>query len=863
MGRKVVLATCSLNQWAMDFQGNMDRIIDSIQQAKAAGAMYRSGPELEIPGYSCADHYYESDTLLHSWEVVAALLQHPACVDLMIDVGLPVMHKNVTYNCRLIFLNRKILLIRPKLILCDDGNYRETRWFTAWRKLRQVEDHYIPRMISRITGQVTVPFGDAVIATRDTCIGYEICEELWNPESSHIPLSLDGVEIIVNGSGSYTEIRKGYVCRDLIVSATARSGGCYLFANPRGCDGDRVYFPGNSMIGLNGSIVARATPYSLEEVEVVTATIDLESVRSYRSLIRSRCLHAAQSQAYPRIQVNFSLSNDEDIFLPSSQPLEYTIPSPEEEILYGPACWLWDYLRRSGQGGFLLPLSGGVDSSSTATIVYSMCHLVVQAVANGQEKVLEDVRRIVSQADYVPRDRRELCGRLFHTVYMATENSSTETKNRAKVLSQQIGSYHIPVTIDSIVSAALGIFSAATGLIPKFKVRGGTVRENLALQNVQARLRMVLAYLFAQLVLWVRGRQGGLLVLGSANVDEALRGYMTKYDCSSADINPIGGFSKADLKNFLHLAKERLNLPVLGEILGAPPTAELEPLDEGTLVQTDEADMGMTYNELATYGKLRKVECCGPYSMFGKLIHMWSDRCSPPEVAEKVKLFFRFYSVNRHKMTIMTPAYHAETYSPDDHRFDHRQFLYNYRWLWQFRAIDKAVEKWESRKRGDEQVERSGSNRSLKDSQSSLPRPSSRSSSNSFSGSTACTKDTKPSPHSCPSSRSPSQSFSIPSGSESQRRGIEVAPGPFTHSALLGPSTSHHRLQDMSPMAITTTWLNPAEAMDCGSAGEEERKRRGCMSPIFQSPCHSSQKSCRAGDALSTTLQCHPASVHM
>lgn len=31
---------------------------------------------------------------------------------------------------------------------------------------------------------------------------------------------------------------------------------------------------------------------------------------------------------------------------------------------------------------------------------------------------------------------------------------------------------------------------------------------------------MVLAYLFAQLLPWVRGRQGGLLVLGSANVDE-------------------------------------------------------------------------------------------------------------------------------------------------------------------------------------------------------------------------------------------------------------------------------------------------------------------------------------------------------
>ena len=44
------------------------------------------------------------------------------------DVGMPVMHKNVTYNCRVAFLNKKILLIRPKQAMCDDGNYRESRW---------------------------------------------------------------------------------------------------------------------------------------------------------------------------------------------------------------------------------------------------------------------------------------------------------------------------------------------------------------------------------------------------------------------------------------------------------------------------------------------------------------------------------------------------------------------------------------------------------------------------------------------------------------------------------------------------------------------------------------------------------------
>lgn len=92
---------------------------------------------------------------------------------------------------------------------------------------------------------------------------------------------------------------------------------------------------------------------------------------------------------------------------------------------------------------------------------------------------------------------------------------------------------------------------------------------------------MVIAFLFAQLTLWVRGRNGFLLVLGSANVDELLRGYLTKYDCSSADINPIGGISKTDLRAFLKWAAEHLGYPCLADVERAPPTAELEPIVEG------------------------------------------------------------------------------------------------------------------------------------------------------------------------------------------------------------------------------------------------------------------------------------------
>lgn len=694
LARKVTLATCALNQWALDFEGNLQRILKSIEIAKSKGARYRLGPELEICGYGCADHYLESDTVLHSFQMLAELLASPTTEDIICDVGMPVMHKSSLYNCRVIFLNKKILLIRPKMTMANRGNYREMRWFLPWNKPREIEEHYLPEIIQLVTGQETVPFGDAVLATKETCLGSEICEELWTANSPHIAMSIDGVEIFTNSSASHHVLRKSYLRTDLIKTATSKNGGIYLFANQKGCDGDRLYYDGCAMIAVNGHIVAQGSQFSLDDVEVLTTTQDLEDVRAYRTDKTSGKLMA--NEVYPRVRVNFTLSLADDVDMPSVQPIQIRFHTPEEEISLGPACWLWDYLRRSSQAGFFLPLSGGIDSSATACVVYSMCRQVCFAVSHGNEQVLADARRMVSDHGYVPKDPRDFCWRVFTTCYMASENSSQDTCRRAKELAEQIGSHHINLNIDSAVKAVITIFNLVTGKSPQFTVHGGCSRENLALQNLQARIRMVLAYLFAQLSLWTSGKPGGLLVLGSANVDESLRGYMTKYDCSSADINPIGGISKADLRNFIQYCIENFQLTALRSIMSAPPTAELEPLAEGQIAQTDEADMGMTYAELSVFGKLRKIAKCGPYSMFCKLIHMWKAICTPRQVAEKVKHFFRTYSMNRHKMTTLTPAYHAEDYNPDDNRFDLRPFLYNTSWSWQFKCINNQVTRMES-----------------------------------------------------------------------------------------------------------------------------------------------------------------------
>jgi NAD+ synthase (glutamine-hydrolysing) len=57
----VTVATCQLRQWALDFAGNRERILTSIVEAKKKGATLRVGPELEVPGYGCLDHFLEGE----------------------------------------------------------------------------------------------------------------------------------------------------------------------------------------------------------------------------------------------------------------------------------------------------------------------------------------------------------------------------------------------------------------------------------------------------------------------------------------------------------------------------------------------------------------------------------------------------------------------------------------------------------------------------------------------------------------------------------------------------------------------------------------------------------------------------------
>lgn len=116
--------------------------------------------------------------------------------------------------------------------------------------------------------------------------------------------------------------------------------------------------------------------------------------------------------------------------------------------------------RRSGASGFLLPLSGGADSSATAAIVGTMCQLAVAAAAAGDSQVAADTRRIGQYPENAPiPNAKDLADKIFTTVYMGTVNSSGETCGRSKKLAEEIGSYHMDVRIDPLVTALLSLFA--------------------------------------------------------------------------------------------------------------------------------------------------------------------------------------------------------------------------------------------------------------------------------------------------------------------------------------------------------------------------------------------------------------------
>jgi len=676
------------NLFCMDFAGNYRIILNALKKAEAEGVSVLVCPELCITGPDCDDHFFEKDTVRHSWEILAKLLNN-APSSILYGVGMPVNYNGALFDCMVYCYGKDIMLIRPKTVLNDSGNARQSRWFAAWSDIDTKQDFDLPEIIKDVNGQTSATFGGGYLKTEDNVILAPVIDnEIMSPTATYME-SLNGVDIIMNSSAIYHEIGRYEKTLSYLKSYSQFNKIVLCYSNSVGCNGNRLYYDGGSLIFSNGDILAQTPRFSLEDFNIAVATInldDLHNIRSADKLFASQVYHA--NQDIEIIQTGLSLKIHSSKDSPASIPLEIKPLPLYQELTFCGGNWIWDYLRRSGAIGFFIALSGGADSSCCSTLVHLLSERLLEQFKNKNETIVNELHRISNDPHFTPENAKQITHLLLHTAYLGTVNSSKETRDRAQHVADAFGVKHIDGTIDDAVEGIKKAAKEMTGFEPRFEEMGGSKSEDLALQNVQARTRLIISYFVAQVLPNITKRKGFFLVMATGNGDECIRGYFTKYDNSSGDLDPIGSWSKSYVNAVLEGWSEKY--PILKEVRGATPSAELKPKIGLKQEQTDEADMGFTYSELGLLGKLRKVDNCGPVSMFEKLLGIWTEK-KPEDIAQKVKNFFRFNSITRHKMATLPPGLHSTAANCDDNRYDQRQILYEINWKHQFECLDKIV----------------------------------------------------------------------------------------------------------------------------------------------------------------------------
>jgi NAD+ synthase len=196
--------------------------------------------------------------------------------------------------------------------------------------------------------------------------------------------------------------------------------------------------------------------------------------------------------------------------------------------------WILQYNKESKKKGFVIGISGGIDSALTSTLI-AETRLPLMCIEMP-----------------IHQNKKEILRGKKHITWLKEKYNNVSS-----------------------------IEFNLTSVFDNFKNQTNHNNDNsLALANTRSRLRMTSLYYFAQI--------NNYLVAGTGNkVEDFGIGFFTKYGDGGVDLSPIADLLKTEV--FI-LSKE---LNIINDILIAPPTDGLWEEEK-----TDEDQIGATYKEL-------------------------------------------------------------------------------------------------------------------------------------------------------------------------------------------------------------------------------------------------------------------------
>ncbi|MDY6056006.1 ammonia-dependent NAD(+) synthetase [Micrococcus sp.] len=275
--------------------------------------------------------------------------------------------------------------------------------------------------------------------------------------------------------------------------------------------------------------------------------------------------------------------------------------------------FLVDYLVATGASGFVLGISGGVDSSTAGRLAQLAVERrraelgVPDAVALGGPTGTP--APAASSAGSSPSGAGDdATPSPEHPVFTAVRLPYRVQHDEAEAQAAM-------AFVDADRQVTFNVAEGVDGVAAEFARATGGQISDYNKGNVKARVRMTAQYALAG--------AHGQLVIGTDHAAESITGFFTKFGDGGADVLPLSGLNKSQVRA---LARE----------LGAPealwskvPTADL--LD-GTPGRTDEDELGLTYADIDAYLEGRKVDGAVAERLEGIWLRSRHKRTTPVEI---------------------------------------------------------------------------------------------------------------------------------------------------------------------------------------------------------------------------------------
>ena len=493
--RNFRVAQAQINTTVGNLEGNTAKIIDYIDQARELGVDLVGFPELAISGYPPEDLLFKPQFVVDNKACLDSIVEHSR--GLAVVIGFIDSNDDI-YNAAAVLHDGELLGLYHKIFLPNYGVFDEKRYFQK---------------------------GDScpVFVINGVKVGVNICEDIWYAVGPTSVQAKAGAEVIVNINGSPYHRGKQAFREQMLATRASDNEVFVCYTNLVGGQDELVFDGGSMILDPSGRRIAQGKQF---EEDLMVADLDIDAILRFR-------VHEPRGR-----DEGWVLPNSNHVTAPvitSSKATTSEKPSLKEnnagwledidEVYQALVVGTRDYVHKNGFGKVVMGLSGGIDSSLTATIAVD---------ALGAEGVV---------------------GVTMPSRY-SSEGSVDDSAILAKNLDIPLWNIPIEGPYDAFSESLAGVFEET--------------QPNVAEENLQARVRGN--------ILMAISNKFGWLVLATGNKSELATGYSTLYG------DMAGGFAviKDVPKTLVYELAEHRNAsgpraPIPRSVIEKEPSAELRP----------------------------------------------------------------------------------------------------------------------------------------------------------------------------------------------------------------------------------------------------------------------------------------------